>query len=88
MMADLKSLAGLQEVYHSRNHTYSTDLGAVNHTGSEGVTTVVNSADGQGWAATAVHLGVPSQQCGVYHGAAAAAGGSPGVVPGVIACTY
>ena len=88
MMSDLRSLAGLQEVYHSDNQSYSTDLAALNAPQSDGITISVNEATGAGWSATAEHAGIPTQQCGVYHGAAAAAGGSPAVVGGVIACSF
>ena len=88
MMSDLRSLAGLQEIYHSNNQTYSSNLTALNVTYTEGVTMVVNEATGSGWAATTTHAGVVAQQCGVYHGDAAASGGSPGTVAGVIACSF
>ena len=88
MMSDLRNLAALQEVYHSSNNTYSTDLSALNVTYTDGVTLTVNEATGVGWAATSTHAGVPLQQCGMYHGTAAASGGSPAVVGGVAACSF
>lgn len=88
MMSDLRSLAGLQEIYHSNNQSYSSNLTLLNVTYTEGVTLAVNEATGSGWAATATHAGVVAQQCGVYHGDAAASGGSPGAVAGVIACSF
>ena len=88
VMTDLRNLAGLQEIYHSGNHTYSSSFTDLEMTWSDGVTITVNEATGTGWAATAAHAGVPSQQCGVYHGNAAASGGSPAAVAGVITCTF
>jgi type IV pilus assembly protein PilA len=88
MMSDLKNLANQQELYHNDNYTYSTNLTALQAQLSSGVTVVVNEANGTGWAATAAHAGVPGEQCGVYHGAAAATGGDPAIAPGVIACTF
>ena len=88
MMSDLRNLAGLQEIYHSANQTYSTSLTDLEATTSDGVTVTVNEATGTGWAATAAHAGIVAQQCGVYHGNAAASGGSPAAVPGVIQCSF
>ena len=88
MMSDLRSLAGLQEIYHSDQQQYSNDLGALNVTQTDGITLTVNEATGAGWSATAEHAGIPNEQCGVYHGNAAAGGGSPAVIGGVIACSF
>jgi type IV pilus assembly protein PilA len=88
MMSDLKNVAYLQEVYHNENFTFTNSLGAINFAGSEGVTITINEANNTGWAATAVHQGSPSEQCGVYHGTAAAAGGSPASVVGVVGCSF
>ena len=88
MMSDLRNLAGLQEIYHSGAHTYSSSDTDLEFVWSDGVTVTVNEATGTGWAATATHMGVPAQQCGVYHGNAAASGGSPAAAPGVITCSF
>lgn len=88
MMSDLKNLANHQEVYHNSHYTFSsslTDLGAVS---SEAVTLTVNEADNNGWAATATHDGLPTEQCGIYHGDAVPSGGDPATVPSVIACSF
>ena len=87
MKSDLKNVAYLQEIYHNDNFTYTTSLSSLNFSGSDGVTISVNEATNTGWAATASHQGVPSEQCGVYHGSAAASGGDPASVVGVIACS-
>ncbi len=86
-MADLRNLAAVQEIYHSENQTYSTDATALGAIESSGVSIAINEGTGVGWAATATHSGLVNEQCGVYHGAAAASGGSPGLTGGVIACT-
>jgi type IV pilus assembly protein PilA len=86
MMSDLKNLASQQELYHNNNYTYTTNLSAVDFVGSGGVTVTVGEATGTGWSATAVHSGVPTQQCGVYHGDAAQV--VPAVESGVVACSF
>jgi prepilin-type N-terminal cleavage/methylation domain-containing protein len=88
MMSDLRNLSQLQEVYHNSYYTYAGTLTAAQAVVSEGVTVTINEATGTGWAATATHLGVSSEQCGIYHGNAAASGGSPAVGVGVVTCTY
>jgi type IV pilus assembly protein PilA len=88
MMADLKNLAAQEELYHNTHFTYSSSMTAVESVASGGVTVTINEATGQGWAATASHAGVPGQQCGVYHGNAAASGGDPATAAGVVSCTY
>lgn len=88
MMADLRNLAAVQEIYHSENQSYSTNLGDLNAIVSDGITITIAEGSGTGWSATAAHSGIVGQQCGVYHGDAAAAGGSPAVVGGVIACSW
>lgn len=88
MMSDLKNLAHQQEVYHNDNFTFSDDLTALQAIQSEGVTVTVNEADGNGWAATAVHSGVPTEQCGIYHGDASAANGAPASQPSIVECSF
>ena len=88
MMSDLKNLASQEELYHNGNYTYTTNLTQAEFVPSGGVTVTVNEATGTGWSATAVHSGVPGQQCGVYHGDAAATGGDPASEPGTVACTF
>ena len=71
MKSDLKNLANLQDVYYNDNYSYSTDPAALGFTNSEGVVVTFSEGTNTGWSATASHLGVPSETCGVYHGAAA-----------------
>jgi len=88
MMSDLKNLATSQEIYHNGNYTYASTLTAAQSVPSEGVTIIINEASGTGWAATATHAALSSEQCGVYHGSAAPSGGSPATVVGVITCSF
>ena len=88
MMSDLKNLASHQEVYHNSSYTYASALSAAQATASDGVTITINEASGTGWAATATHVALPSEQCGVYHGSAAPSNGSPATVVGVITCSF
>lgn len=88
MVSDLRNLAAVQEVYHSTNQTYSTDLSDLNAIVSSGITMTINEGTGQGWSATVSHAGIVAQQCGIYHGNAAATGGSPAVTAGVVACSF
>ena len=88
MMSDLKNLAHHQEVYHNANFAFSSTLTAAEASQSEGVTLTINEATGSGWAATAGHLALPVEQCGIYHGSATAANGSPATAVGVVACSF
>jgi prepilin-type N-terminal cleavage/methylation domain-containing protein len=88
MMSDLKNLATSQEIYHNSHYTYASTMTAAQSTASDGVTITINEANGTGWAATATHAALASQQCGVYHGSAAQANGSPATVVGVITCSF
>ena len=88
MMSDLKNLASQQELYHNENYTYASTMTDAESIASSGVTVTINEATGTGWSATAVHAGVPGQQCGVYHGDAAASGGDPALESGVVTCSF
>jgi prepilin-type N-terminal cleavage/methylation domain-containing protein len=88
IMSDLKNVASLQEVYYNDHYSYSTDLNALGATLSSGVTLTINSANGTGWGATAVHSGVPNEHCGIYHGNAPPSDGDPATVPGTVTCTF
>ncbi len=87
LKSDLKTLAIQQEVYHGSNLVFAGDVADTEAGVSEGVTITINENTGTGWAATATHTGLAGEQCGIYYGDAAAAGGSPGGSPGVVACT-
>ena len=88
MKADLKNLATQQEIFHNTSYTFTASLASLEMMPSDGVSITITEADGVGWAATAVHAGLTAEQCGLYHGAADPANGSPGAAQGVVACTY
>lgn len=88
MMSDLKNLASQQEVYHNDFYTYAGTVTAALAIPSEGVTISINEATGTGWSATAVHAALGSEQCGIYHGNAAASGGSPAAAVGIVTCSF
>jgi len=88
MMSDLRNLAQLQEIYHNDHYTFSSDLSAVGLAVTDGVTVTINEATLRGWSATALHLGTPGEQCGIYHGTAAPAGGSPAPVVSRVSCSF
>ena len=87
LRSDLKSLSNAQELYFNVHFTYSSDLSALQAPQSEGVTVTVNEANNGGWAATATHAGLTSEQCGIFYGDADASGASPATTPGVTTCT-
>lgn len=88
MMADLRNVASLQEVYYNEHHSYSTSLTDLAAAVSEGTEVTVNEATNSGWAAIATHAGAAGEQCGIYHGSAAPSGGDPATVEGVIECSF
>ena len=87
VQSDLRNLSLAQERFHMDSLTYSLNLADVGIEESSGVTITINEATNVGWSATGTHVGDPTLQCGVFVGAAAAAGGAPATVPEVIACT-
>jgi type IV pilus assembly protein PilA len=88
MMSDLRNLAHSQEIYHNTSFTYASTMTAAEAASTEGVTITIADATGAGWAATATHLAMPGDQCGIYHGDASAANGSPAPAPSVVACSF
>ena len=85
MQADLKNLANLQDVYYNDNYSYSTDPTALDFWSSDGVAVTFSEGTNTGWSATASHLGIPGESCGVYHGGAAQV--TPAVVPDRVQCS-
>ena len=85
--SDLKNLASYQEVYFENAFVYSNSLTTLEAGQSDGVTLTINEATNSDWSATAIHPSFPGDQCGIFYGDAAQAGGSPGTVAGVIACS-
>jgi prepilin-type N-terminal cleavage/methylation domain-containing protein len=88
MVSDLKNLALYQEVYHGDHIQYTNDLGLLGVTPSEEVSLVVNEAAATGWSAQATHTALSGEQCGIYYGSAAPAGGDPASSEGVVACSF
>ena len=84
MKSDLRNLATLQDMYHNNNFTYSTVATDLAFTNSEAVTVTISEATGQGWAATAAHVGFPGAECELFNGNATPVG--PATVEGQIAC--
>ncbi len=87
MKSDLKNLAIHQEIHHGAASTYSASLATLDMVPSDGVTITINEATEAGWAATAAHVGLDAEHCGIYQGNAAASGGDPGAAEAVIGCT-
>ena len=87
MKSDLKNLAAQQEVYYNDHFSYAANMTDAEADESDGVTITINEADGTGWAATATHAGLPLELCGIYHGDAAASGGSPAAESGIVTCS-
>lgn len=87
MRSDLKNLSSQQEIYLDSFFGYASQLADIGFVQSGGVTVTINSASGTGWAAISEHAAIPGQQCGVYYGTAAAAGGSPATRSSMVTCT-
>ena len=83
--ADLKNLANLQDVYYNDHYTYTSDLTSLGMTSTQGITITVPEADNTGWSATAIHAGLPSESCAIYHGGAAQV--IPATVVSVVQCS-
>ncbi len=70
MKSDLRNLATAEESYLFDSLTYTTNLASMNGwSPSSGVTVVVNSATGGGWAATATHA-LSTHKCYLFYGSA------------------
>ncbi len=85
MKSDLRNLATAEESYFADWLTYSTTLGVsgndvVQFQASQGVTVVVDAADGLGWEATGTHTGT-TQVCRIYAGQNAITAGQNDGVP-------
>lgn len=86
--SDLKNLANSQELYYRDRNLYASGMEPLGSETSEGVTVTINEATNVGWAATAVHAGLPDQKCGIYQGKADPAGGDPATSSGTVTCTF
>ncbi|MGH7544564.1 MAG: type IV pilin protein [Gemmatimonadota bacterium] len=86
MKSDLRNLATAEEIYYSdgSNFQYTTDLGALEFTESDGVNIAGSLvATSTGWSASATH-DATTWTCAVYYGDAAAV--APASAPGVVQC--
>ncbi|MHB1193343.1 MAG: type IV pilin protein [Longimicrobiales bacterium] len=83
--ADLRNLANLQDVWYNDNYTYTTSTTDLDFKPSEGVVMTIGEATNLGWSATASHLGLTSESCAIYHGAAAQV--APAITPGTVQCS-
>lgn len=77
LLSDLHSLIKHQELYHISNETYGAVDDIDQYVMSDGTNIQVNYAAADGWSATATHDGIPGYACGIFVGAAPAAGGAP-----------
>jgi type IV pilus assembly protein PilA len=85
MKSDLRNLATLQDLYHNSNFTYSTNQADLGFRASDGIIVSISTATGQGWAASAVHVGFPGESCALFQGNATPV--APATVEGQIECT-
>jgi len=92
MMSDLRNLQAQQELYFatpSHNYTYSastTSLGN-DYTTSKGVTVTMSASGSTGWAATASHTALATNQtCAVFAGTVSTVP-SPATTAGIVSCT-
>ena len=83
--ADLRNLATQQELYYNENYTFTTDLDATGFVASEGVNITPLEGHNTGWSVSAVHSGLLSESCAIYHGNAAQV--APATVESRVACT-
>ena len=90
MYADLRNLATQQEIYFSdpQNQTYAGNTAAIaNFVTSPGVAATITEAAPTGWAATAAHAGLATNQtCAVYYGTVTTVP-APALTAGVVTCT-
>jgi Tfp pilus assembly protein PilE len=91
VMADLRNLQAQQELYFAlpqNNFSYAPALSdLVDYRNSTGVTVDISASGQTGWAATGVHVGLPSTaSCAVFAGTVGAVP-SPAVTAGVVSCT-
>ena len=84
--SDLKNFASQQEIYLSEEHSYASDVVAMDIVLSPAVAITVNEATGTGWSATGTHTGLAGQWCGIYYGDAAASGATPAASLGAVQC--
>ena len=82
--ADLRNLVTAEESYFADNVTYTTTIGNLSYSVSQGNTITLTGASGTGWSATSKNNGT-THTCGIYVGT-----GTPPVAgqnEGAPACT-
>jgi prepilin-type N-terminal cleavage/methylation domain-containing protein len=84
LRSDLRNLAAAEEAYFQSSGVYTTNIASLGLHTSPGVTLIVASANGQGWAASATHPASAPMTCALFYGTAAPI--APAVVEGVVAC--
>jgi prepilin-type N-terminal cleavage/methylation domain-containing protein len=84
MKSDLRNLSSAEENYFYYNEQYTSALGNMNVTLSNGVNLTIGEATGAGWSATATHPQAVGVTCSVFYGGAAAV--APAVLEGVVKC--
>jgi prepilin-type N-terminal cleavage/methylation domain-containing protein len=84
LRSDLRNLAAAEEAYFQSSGVYTTNVASLGLHTSPGVTLIVASANGQGWAASATHPASAPMTCALFYGTAAPI--APAVVEGVVAC--
>ncbi|MEZ4422863.1 MAG: prepilin-type N-terminal cleavage/methylation domain-containing protein [Gemmatimonadota bacterium] len=87
LRSDLANLAITQEAYYDDNYVYAANTTSLGMTVTRDVSIAINESTSSGWAATATHPGLASDNCGIYHGNASSANASPATQPGIIYCT-
>ena len=90
MQSDLRNLMAQQEVYFAMpvNNIYANNTADMsNFNNTLGVSVSIVAAGATGWAATAAHTSLQTNQtCAVYYGSVSTVP-TPAVNPGVLACT-
>jgi type IV pilus assembly protein PilA len=91
MQSDLRNIMSQQEVYYSNpasNYTYAASTSNLSDfVSSQGVTVAITQGSTSGWAATAAHAALASDQtCAVFAGTVATVP-APAQTPGIIRCT-
>ena len=82
--SDLRNMATAQEAYFYENHSYTTNLAALNFTPTTGVTFTFGVANGAGWSATATHPQAFPIVCGLFMGSVPPL--APATTEGLINC--
>ena len=67
-------------------YSYSTNIAALEFSGTEGVTVAFGEAHSLGWSASTIHAALGTgEMCAIYHGSAAQV--APASVPSTVQCS-